>query len=72
MVIAVEVNYSGQFADVIQTYCLVPVRRIVKYNGLPMYPSDVVGGVRTLLSDGVDVVRVGEEAPMPVKVSEGD
>ena len=71
-VISVEQNFSGQFADVIQTYCLIPVRRIVKYNGLPIYPSDVVGGVEHILRNGVSHVRVGTEAPSPVKVSEGD
>ncbi len=71
-IIAVEQNFSGQFADVVQTYCLVPVRRIVKYNGLPIYQSDVVGGVEQIIRNGVSQVRVGAEAPAPVKVSEGD
>lgn len=71
-VIAVEQNFTGQFADVIQTYCLVPVRRIVKYNGLPIYPSDIIGGVEQILRNGVTRVRVGVEAPALVKVSEGD
>jgi len=72
MIIAVEQNYSGQFADVIQANCLLPVRRIVKYNGLPFYPSDIVGGVEQIRRDGATHVRVGVEAPAPVKVSEGD
>ncbi len=71
-IIAVEQNFSGQFADVIQAHCLLPVRRIVKYNGLPIYPSDVVGGVEQILRSGITHVRVGTEAPAPVRVSEGD
>ncbi len=72
VVIAVEQNYSGQLADVIQAYCLLPVRRIVKYNGLPIYPSDIVGGVEQIQRGGATHVRVGVETPAPVKVSEGD
>ncbi len=71
-VISVEQNFFGQLADVIQTFCLIPVQRILKFNGLPMYVSDITGGLRQILSDGVAVVRVGVEAPVPVKVSEGD
>src|SRR5438445_359353 len=71
-VISVEQNFSGQFADLVQTYCLIPVRRIVKYNGLPIYASDVVGGTEQILRNGTQHVRVGVEAPAPVKVSEGD
>ncbi len=71
-VIAVEGNFTGQFADVIQTYCLLPVRRIVKFNGLPIYPSDIVGGVRRILGERVNLVRIGVETPTLVKVSEGD
>ncbi len=72
VIIAVEQNFSGQFADVIQSQSLLPVRRIVKYNGLPIYVSDVVGGVKQILLDGITHVRVGTEAPSPVRVSEGD
>jgi len=71
-VISVEQNFSGQFADLVQTYCLIPVRRIVKYNGLPIYASDVVGGTEQILRNDTQHVRVGVEAPAPVKVSEGD
>jgi len=72
VIIAVEQNFSGQFADVIQSQSLLPVRRIVKYNGLPIYASDVLGGVKQILLDGITHVRVGTEAPAPVRVSEGD
>lgn len=70
VIIAVEQNFSGQFADVIQSYCLLPVRRIVKYNGLPIYASDVVGGVEQVLLDGMTHVGVGTEAPAPARVRE--
>lgn len=70
--IAVEGNFTGQFADVIQTYCLLPVKRIVKYNGLPIYVADILGGVDQILRSTTDVVRIGDAAPTPVKVSEGD
>ncbi|MBI2201925.1 MAG: 2-oxoacid:acceptor oxidoreductase subunit alpha, partial [Armatimonadetes bacterium] len=70
--IAVESNFTGQFADVIQTYCLLPVKRIVKYNGLPIYVADILGGVDQILRSTTDVVRIGDAAPTPVKVSEGD
>ncbi len=72
VVIGVEQNFTGQFANMIQTYCLLPVKRIVKFNGLPIYPFDITHGVREILSNGVDVVRVGVETPLPAKVSEGD
>jgi 2-oxoglutarate ferredoxin oxidoreductase subunit alpha len=71
-IIAVEGNFTGQFADVIQTYCLLPVRRILKYNGLPIYVSDIVGGVEQMLREKTNVVRIGDAAPTPVKVPEGD
>ncbi len=71
-VIGVESNFTGQFADVLQTYCLLPVKRIVKFNGLPLYPVDILSGVRQILRDGATRVRIGVETPMLVKVSEGD
>jgi len=70
-VIAVEQNFTGQFADVLQAYCLVPVRRVVKYNGLPLYRSDIVEGVEAVLRQGVSTVRITDGA-VPVTVSEGD
>ena len=70
-IIAVEGNFSGQFADIVQAYCLVPVRRILKYNGLPIYVSEIVEGVEAVLREGAEVVRI-TDGPVPVKVSEGD
>jgi len=69
--IAVEGNFSGQFADIVQAYCLVPVSRILKYNGLPLYPGEIVDGVETMLREGTAVVRI-TDGPVPVKVLEGD
>jgi 2-oxoglutarate ferredoxin oxidoreductase subunit alpha len=73
-VIVVEMNYSGQLADLIQQECVMPTRRILKYNGRPFYTSDIVGGVLQLLRNGNHVVRVGDRAPEVVleTVPEGD
>lgn len=70
-VIAVEGNFSGQFADIVQACCLLPVRRILKYNGLPIYPGEIVDGVEAILHEKAEVVRL-TDGPWPVKVSEGD
>ena len=70
-IIAVEGNVSGQFADIVQAYCLVPVRRILKYNGLPLYVSEIVEGTEEILREGTTVVRI-TDGPVPVKVPEGD
>jgi 2-oxoglutarate ferredoxin oxidoreductase subunit alpha len=70
-IIAVEGNFTGQFADIIQAYCLLPVRRVLKYNGLPIYVSEITDAVQTILREGTDVVRL-TDGPVPVKVSEGD
>ncbi len=69
--ISVEGNFTGQFADIVQAYCLVPVQRILKYNGLPLYPSEIIEGVEAIVREGMSVVRI-TEGPVPVKVSEGD
>ncbi|MBI4276835.1 MAG: 2-oxoacid:acceptor oxidoreductase subunit alpha [Armatimonadetes bacterium] len=72
-VIVCEQNFVGQFADVIQQHCLIPARRIVKYNGRPFYPSDIIRGVREIVRNGRQIYRVGEEGPvMPAQVTEGD
>ena len=70
-IIAVEGNFTGQFADIVQAYCLVSVQRILKYNGLPLYPSEIIEGVEAILREGTAVVRI-TDGPVPVKVSEGD
>ncbi|MDQ7842557.1 MAG: 2-oxoacid:acceptor oxidoreductase subunit alpha [Armatimonadota bacterium] len=70
-VICIEQNFTGQFAEVVQAHCLVPVRRILKYNGVPLYPSEIAEGVEAILRQGVSTVRI-TDGPVPVKVSEGD
>ena len=70
-VIGVEQNFTGQFAEVVQAHCLVPVRRILKYNGVPLYPTEIAEGVEAILRQGVSTVRI-TDGPVPVKVSEGD
>lgn len=74
VVIAVEQNYSGQLANLIQQECLTETRRVLKYNGRPFYTSDITGGVRQILANGIHVVRVGDRAPevMLEAVPEGD
>jgi hypothetical protein len=47
------------------------VRRILKYNGLPLYPSEIVEGAEAILREGTAIVRI-TDGPVPVKVSEGD
>lgn len=73
-VIVIEMNYSGQLADLIQQECVMETRRVLKYNGRPFYTSDIVGGVWQLLRNGNHVVRVGDKAPevMLETVPEGD
>jgi len=70
-VIAIEQNFTGQWAEVVQAHCLIPVRRILKYNGVPLYPSEIAEGVEAILRQGVSTVRI-TDGPVPVKVSEGD
>lgn len=70
LLISVEVNFTGQFADLVQARCLLPVRRILKYNGLPLYASDIVDGLEAIVR-GMPEVRI-TDGPVPVKVSEGD
>ncbi len=57
VVIAVEQNYSGQLADLMQQECLIETRRVPKYNGRPLYTADITGGVRQILAEGNHVVR---------------
>jgi 2-oxoglutarate ferredoxin oxidoreductase subunit alpha len=73
-VVVIEMNYSGQLADLIQQECLIEARRVLKYNGKPYYTSDIVGAVRQIISNGTKVIRLGAQAPSPVleTVSEGD
>ena len=68
-VVVCEHNYLGQFADLIQAHCLVPARRVLKYNGRPLYPSEVVRAVREVTHNGAVAVRLGGKDPVMVEVS---
>jgi len=68
-VVVCEHNYLGQFADLLQARCLIPTRRVLKYNGRPFYPSELVKAVREVTRNGAAVVRLGGQEPMMVKVS---
>jgi 2-oxoglutarate ferredoxin oxidoreductase subunit alpha len=68
-VVVVEHNYMGQLADLIQGHCLVPTRRVLKYNGRPLYPSEVVRAVHEVTHNGAVAVRLGGKEPVMVEVS---
>jgi 2-oxoglutarate ferredoxin oxidoreductase subunit alpha len=68
-VVVVEHNYLGQLADLIQAHCLVPTRRVLKYNGRPLYPSEVVRGIHEVTHNGAVAVRLGGKEPVMVEVS---
>ncbi|MGH7752665.1 MAG: transketolase C-terminal domain-containing protein, partial [Gemmatimonadales bacterium] len=71
--IVCEQNFTGQLADLIQEQCLLPTRRILKYNGRVFYVSDIIHGVREILLKGATTVRVGEpEQVATVEAHEGD
>ncbi len=72
MLIVCEQNYSGQLADLIQERCLLPTRRILKYNGRVFYVSDIVRGVRQIVRQGITEVRVAEALPVAVEAHEGE
>lgn len=73
-VVVVEMNYSGQLADLIQQECLIETRRVLKYNGKPYYTSDIVDAVRQIMSNGTKEIRLGAKTASQVleTVSEGD
>ena len=68
-VIVCEHNYLGQLADLIQGHCLIPTRRVLKYNGRPLYPSEVVRAVHEVAHNGAVAVRLGGKEPVMVEVS---
>jgi len=68
-VVVCEHNYMGQFAEMIQAHCLVPVRRVLKYNGRPLYPSEIVRAVQEVAHDGAAAVRLGGKEPVMVQVN---
>jgi 2-oxoglutarate ferredoxin oxidoreductase subunit alpha len=73
-VIVIEMNFSGQLADLIQQECLIETRRVLKYTGKPYYTSDIVAAVRQIHANGTKVLRLGTPTPTPVleMVPEGD
>jgi 2-oxoglutarate ferredoxin oxidoreductase subunit alpha len=70
--IVCEQNYSGHLADLIQERCLLPTRRVLKYNGRVFYVSDIMRGVRQIVEGGAAEVRVAEALPVAVEAHEGD
>jgi 2-oxoglutarate ferredoxin oxidoreductase subunit alpha len=71
--IVCELNFTGQLADLIQEQCLLPTRRVLKYNGRVFYVADIIRGVREILGNGASEVRVGElEHVAAVEAHEGD
>jgi len=70
--IVCEQNYSGQLADLIQERCVLPARRVLKYNGRVFYVSDIIHGVHEILRNGATEVRVAELRPVTVEAHEGD
>ncbi len=68
-VVVCEHNYLGQLADLIQGHCLIPTRRVLKYNGRPLYPSEVVRSVHEVTRNGATAVRLGGKEPVMVEVS---
>ncbi|MBI3975735.1 MAG: hypothetical protein HY334_05015, partial [Armatimonadetes bacterium] len=70
--IVCEQNFTGQLADLIQERCLLPTRRVLKYNGRVFYVSDILRGVREILRNGATEYRVAEVEPVAVEAHEGD
>ncbi len=68
-VVVIEHNYLGQLADLIQGHCLIPTRRVLKYNGRPLYPSEIVRAVHEVTHNGAVTVRLGGKEPVMVEVS---
>lgn len=71
-VVVVEQNYSGQFADLLRRELLIPTRRVLKYNGVPMYPTEVAEAVQEALKKEGAVVRIGGTAPVRVEVGRNE
>jgi 2-oxoglutarate ferredoxin oxidoreductase subunit alpha len=68
-VVVCEHNYLGQFAGLIQAHCIIPTRRVLKYNGRPLHPSEVVRAVREVTRNGAGTVRLGGKDPFMVEVT---
>jgi 2-oxoglutarate/2-oxoacid ferredoxin oxidoreductase subunit alpha len=68
-VIVCEHNYVGQLAEIIQAHAVIPVRRVLKYNGRPFYPLELIRAVHEVAHNGAKAVRLGGKEPVMVEVS---
>jgi len=68
-VVVCEHNFLGQFAGIIQAHCLIPTRRVLKYNGRPLHPSEVVRAVQEVTRNGAGTVRLGGKDDVMVEVT---
>jgi 2-oxoglutarate ferredoxin oxidoreductase subunit alpha len=68
-VIVCEHNYLGQLAEIIQAHTLIPTRRVLKYNGRPFYPSELVRAVHEVTRNGATTVRLGGKEAVMVEVA---
>lgn len=72
-VVVVEQNFSGQFADLLQRELRMATRRVNKYNGVPLYPTEVADAVEQALQREGAVVRIGGDSQLaPVEVGGGE
>lgn len=72
-VVVVEQNFTGQFADLLQRELRIATRRVNKYNGVPLYPTEVADAVERALQREGAVVRIGGDSqPVPVEVGRGE
>jgi 2-oxoglutarate ferredoxin oxidoreductase subunit alpha len=76
-VVVVEQNYTGQFADLLQRELVIRTRRVLKYDGVPMHPTEVADAVQVALQQEEGAaVRIMGIAPVKVEVGrnghEGD
>ncbi|MDR5675970.1 MAG: 2-oxoacid:acceptor oxidoreductase subunit alpha [Armatimonadota bacterium] len=72
-VVVVEQNFSGQFADLLQRELRIATRRVNKYNGVPLYPTEVAEAVLQALQREGAVVRIGGDSqPVPVEVGRNE
>ncbi len=68
-VVVCEHNYLGQFAGLIQAHCLIQTRRVLKYNGRPLHPSEVVRAVHEVTRNGAATIRLGGKDPVKIEVT---
>lgn len=71
-VVVVEQNFTGQFADLLQRELRIATRRVNKYNGVPLHPTEVADAVVQALEREGAVVRIGGAVPVPVEVGRNE